>query len=360
MDAQSSSTQTQHVFPQPVAPDVNQSSIKRAAGRPRTKGQTCMKVSGDASTLSDAESGRSRKSKRIASESGANSDGGEDDDIAYALIKRVDTLELKLLAREKTIATLEKALEKKLHAKYDAVIIGLERKISELTDRLANFEKGNATDSIFPPLPIISGKAIDTKNVWQTVASRAVKEPGASRPKLADQQVEMLNSAVAEHDERERRKQNVIVFGLAVTNATDELNQRKDDTEALNKLFSSINIKADSIVSFRRFNSKQSGSSNSPPVLVKLASNVNRIEVLAAAKNLRNVPGYERVYVNQDMTDSERVLEKQLRQRRNELNEEEASKNQPFRWAIRGNTLKRFATSSQRQQLFNVPASASH
>ena len=162
----------------------------------------------------------------------------------------------------------------------------------------------------------------------------------------------MLNSAVAKHDERERRKQNIMVFGLAMQNANNEEDQRKDDEEALNKLLSSVGIDTGSLVSFRRFRAKPSNvpSSPPPPILLKLADGVNRIHVLAAAKKLRCIKGYERVFINQDMTDSERVLDRQLRQKRDELNKSEAENNQPFRWAIRGTVFKRFATFTHRQQ----------
>ena len=61
--------------------------------------------------------------------------------------------------------------------------------------------------------------------------------------------------------------------------------------------------------------------------------------------NLTN--GFKGVYINPDLTEAERLLDKQLRLRRNELNTEEAKNNQPFRWGVRGDKVIRFAKRDQ-------------
>ena len=69
--------------------------------------------------------------------------------------------------------------------------------------------------------------------------------------------------------------------------------------------------------------------------------------ILKAAKNLGNSNMFKGIYTNPDLTEAERSLDKQLKFKRNELNIEEKSKNQLFRWGIRGDKVIRFAKASQ-------------
>ena len=86
----------------------------------------------------------------------------------------------------------------------------------------------------------------------------------------------MLNSAVDEHDERERRKHCIMVLCFAMQNASSEEDHRKDDGEALNKIL--VGIDNGSLVSFRRFKAKPSNVPNSSPhpILLMLANGVNK------------------------------------------------------------------------------------
>ena len=92
-------------------------------------------------------------------------------------------------------------------------------------------------------------------------------------------------------------------------------------------------------------------ASSPPPILLKLADGVNRIHVRAAAKKLRRIKGYERVFINQDMTDSERVLDRKLRQKRDELNKSEAEHTSHFDGL--------FVSSNSRQTIRDVHSSTS-
>ena len=57
--------------------------------------------------------------------------------------------------------------------------------------------------------------------------------------------------------------------------------------------------------------------------------------------NFKN--GFKGIYINPDLTEAERLLDKQLRSKRNELNIEESKNNKPFRWGVRGDKVVRFA-----------------
>ena len=73
-------------------------------------------------------------------------------------------------------------------------------KIENLVRRMEALENNSthqvdAGSDIFPPLT--------NNNVWQMMGSRAVKAAGIAKMKLPIQQIDVLNSAVAEQTERE-------------------------------------------------------------------------------------------------------------------------------------------------------------
>ncbi len=88
---------------------------------------------------------------------------------------------------------------------------------------------------------------------------------------------------------------------------------------------------------------KSSTNDRIPPVIITLKEHINRNTILKAAKSLKNTNKFNGIFINPDLTEAERTLDKQLRLKRNELNEEEKGKHQPFRWGIRGDKVIRFS-----------------
>ena len=72
-------------------------------------------------------------------------------------------------------------------------------------------------------------------------------------------------------------------------------------------------------------------------MLVELASKEEGNEVLRAAKRLKEEVNFERVFINRDLTLAERELSKELRQKRNELNEKlkKGNKGEDYVYVIR-------------------------
>ena len=71
--------------------------------------------------------------------------------------------------------------------------------------------------------------------------------------------------------------------------------------------------------------------STKPPVFVQMIDEGSRRLVIREAKRLRDFQGMQLVYIKPDQTETERALEKQLRQRRDELNREEIKQSSLFR-----------------------------
>ena len=76
----------------------------------------------------------------------------------------------------------------------------------------------------------------------------------------------------------------------------------------------------------RRFRSSNKSSMAPAPVFVQMCSEATRNLVLREARKLKGWSGMDRVYIKPDQTESERLLEKQLRTRRDELNKMRMSK----------------------------------
>ena len=77
---------------------------------------------------------------------------------------------------------------------------------------------------------------------------------------------------------------------------------------------------------------------NSGPIIVEFKEIYDRNSVLKSAKILRTKNGYKQIYINPDLTESERIMDHELRVERNKLNAN-LDQNSPFRFGIRGNDI---------------------
>jgi hypothetical protein len=66
-----------------------------------------------------------------------------------------------------------------------------------------------------------------------------------------------------------------------------------------------------------------------------------RNPILAKAKELRNKAIYADVYISPDLTEAERLQDYELRKQRDKMNDER-KKEDPFRYAVRGNAVVKF------------------
>lgn len=132
---------------------------------------------------------------------------------------------------------------------------------------------------------------------------------------------------MADKKDRERRSKNVSIFGVTVSNKTSEEERLAEDKDNLKEIFEQIGISTRRIASFHRFKSKPNQTFSSP-ILVKLGSESDRNEIIAAAKKLkRSGNRFARMYMNPDMTEVERNLDKDLRNARHERNKNESDAN---------------------------------
>ena len=88
-----------------------------------------------------------------------------------------------------------------------------------------------------------------------------------------------------------------------------------------------------------------------PPALVfvQMSSEATRNLVLSEARKLRGLSGMDRVYIKPDQTEAERVLEKQLKARRDELNKNKNEQSSLFRWSIFRGQIRNYKTHILKQ-----------
>ena len=119
------------------------------------------------------------------------------------------------------------------------------------------------------------------------------------------QESNLANFVLSEFGLRERKKKNVIVYGVSESKSSKVEEQRSDDKKAIQQIFTAIGVKDKDVVTYRRF---KKTSDRVPPILITMKVSA------AAVKKLRNSPSHCRVYLNPDMTETERREGRNLRE----------------------------------------------
>ena len=222
------------------------------------------------------------------------------------------------------LSSAVKAAESRLNVLID----DLYEKIKKLEE--SNKELVNKNVELTKELNEIKGKSQSTINVssWANVVGRNIKK--------TEEQLVVVNAAINEQRDRDKRKKNVLIFGLPESNANAApIDRNTEDKEKVEKLFDDINssTKPSFVKRLRSRNQDKPG-----PLLVVLSDQSERNPLLISAKKLRNLQQYKSVYISPDLTEAERLQDRELRKKRDELNSKRDS-NAPFRYAIRGNDI---------------------
>ena len=171
---------------------------------------------------------------------------------------------------------------------------------------------------------------------WANVASNYGKKSKDPSQRMSTEQIEVVNTVLYEDKEREKRKTNILIFGLeqgAEEESVSELIKK------VNNIFELIEVDKNVITRARRF--RPSSQNTIAPVFVQIDSERNRNWVLKQAKNLKRIQGMRNLYLKADQTEAERMLEKQLRKRKDELNQEEMNNDSTYRWYVRNGELRK-------------------
>ena len=122
----------------------------------------------------------------------------------------------------------------------------------------------------------------------------------------------IVNEVVANLNERKSRENNVIVFGL-------------NESTTTKTLLDHLQIEENKIRNTHKLIPRGITNENKHPILLEFNNVKDRNEMLKKARCLRDEPkesSLAKIYVNPDLTLAERMMQKQLRDDRNEKNKE--------------------------------------
>ena len=181
-------------------------------------------------------------------------------------------------------------LETRLRLEYEAKIDELYKRILALEDLVKNSPKSSTSST--------------TSEAWNLVVSKNKAK--------SQEQIDIINTVTKENKDREKRDKNVIIFGIRESTKNDITEKKADDLVEIQKLTNDVYIDKDNIVRLFRIKSKSGVS----PIIVEFKDSGIRNEFIK-----RTHRKFQDIYVNPDLTESQRNLDKQLREKCRKLNE---------------------------------------
>jgi len=217
---------------------------------------------------------------------------------------------------DQTIKDLEEKLRKEFEQKLSEKDKEIERIKTDLEEKKAALELKVTTLEAYKS-PSISHE--DIMESWGKAVKRTTSTP---------QQMLMINTMVNGTEERERREKNVVIFGMTTSVNSDDSKAKTEDTEAVKKIFSDLDVH----VEVKNVFKLKTRDGNPSPFVVVLKQESERNKILRNARNLRNLTNYNKVYINPDLTVAERFKAKVLRDECKIKNE--ANNNTQFYYGI--------------------------
>lgn len=212
---------------------------------------------------------------------------------------------------------------KKIKALIDESIKPLNEKIDKLTAKIVELEnetkelKQKQNDSI-------SNTPQSSASIWSSFTTKS-KTP---------EQCDFLNIIANEHKERKLNEKRVIVYGIKSSDKNDIEEKKKDDLDELNSVFDKLNIDKTNIKGFLRLKTRNDQKNKPSPIVVELKSNEQRNK-LVIASNKAKIPN---IFINQDLTESERHESKKNRDECKRLNLA-LNSGESFYYGIRNNKI---------------------
>ena len=120
-------------------------------------------------------------------------------------------------------------------------------------------------------------------------------------------QVEFLNNITSEIRDQEKKKSNVVIFGMRESEKEKAEERKKEDEDGVSCLLQQIGVKANvTIKRVTRYSKNKSDPTKTPIVVVELNDERERNKVLYVSKKLRDSEHTRNIYINADMTNVER------------------------------------------------------
>ena len=238
-----------------------------------------------------------------------------------------------LLEVVKSMRTEQKVMWRRFD-KAEQDLVEANRKIASLETELKSLKLAadKPANTFAPYAQILRKNIANLTNEEKVVYSEQVKE---------------ANEMYDEASERERRKKNVVIFGLPESKKEKVEEKRKDDENSVREILTNLevtDVKVNKIIRYK----KKSEKMIAPLVVIEFENEKQRNAVLYASKKLRNFPTCKNLYLNADLTVLQRKGFNLLKKQRDEQNKNETDKN--IRHAIRGGKVVQFKVSPTQSQ----------
>ena len=247
-----------------------------------------------------------------------------------------EVLELKKLMKQmmeqmnKMERTIEKRIEEDISKKWLHFQSGFERKIEEMQyginkvrEEFEDMKNGNTVHIGIGPEGEEQDREERKKEIEQIkkdLVTEGVKEIRKERD-VEERKVYELQTKIDEI-ERERKRKNVMIFNLRESKHEEAKERYCEDERNCKDIFSNtLGIQQVNIMNVIRLGKKMPNKVR--PLLVKLGSEEERINILRNTSKLRQSQQFVRVYVTRDMTEKEREKDRSLRQELKEKREKE-------------------------------------
>lgn len=167
------------------------------------------------------------------------------------------------------------------------------------------------------------GSSLATFHARQTKCESDIKSIKLAVENLKAAQSSNTADILGEAEERQRRANNIMIFGLPETMVGSLAERVKLDEDNIQELFSETGVAEISPISARRVGKIVEGQCRPLKVEMQRSADVQR--VLRSGRRLRNSSRYRRVFVSKDLTklqqEEARNLRSEMKQRR-ELGED--------------------------------------
>ena len=166
-------------------------------------------------------------------------------------------------------------------------------KITELEDRIKKIEQTNGANPI------------SAANFWNNLPKNVSNE--------------ISNIATRETKNQNKKEKNLIVFGIPESTETEPQAKIDSDKTAIETILEKIGVDV-SMNNTKIIRFKRKANSTQGIVLVECENVEKKVEILRAARKLRESAEHKNVYINQDLTEAEQAEDKKLRKERDEKN----------------------------------------
>lgn len=143
-----------------------------------------------------------------------------------------------------------------------------------------------------------------------------------------DLEVKNLYNFQQELNEQEFKKNNIIIYGLQYDTTRDTNYSVDADKNKIDNLLKYINFDLKKIKRFKRLFKKESTDYSNAPILIECNSFDDKTQLFKLAKNVKNNQLYSKVFFNNDLTKSQRFINKELVLLRNKLNNDDNTKDE--------------------------------